>query len=66
MKIVRNFAFAGPAAAFRAGGVHAYAHHREHKLASRGGKCVMFGISRNFPSDTVKVLNVKTGHIVYR
>ena len=34
---------------------------RAHKLAPRGEQCVMLGIARNHPRDTVKVLVVQTG-----
>lgn len=32
---------------------------REHKLTPHGEKCIMLGIARNYPSDTVKVCNVR-------
>lgn len=37
-----------------------------HKLASRGEKCVMVCIARNYPSGTVKIRRMRTGQIVYR
>ena len=39
---------------------------REHKMASKGDKCVFMGILRNFPTGTVSMLLVRTRNIVER
>ena len=39
---------------------------REHKMAPKGEKCVFMGIPRNFPTDAVSVLLVRTRNIVER
>ena len=39
---------------------------REHKMAPKEEKCVFMGIPRNFPTDTISVLFVRTRKIVER
>ena len=46
--------------------VYARQSVREHKMASKGEKCVFMGIPRNLPTGTVRVVLVRTRNIVER
>ena len=41
-------------------------HTPEHKLTSRGAKCIMLGIDTNYPRRTFRVRDLTTGQVVIR